>query len=124
LTRLKYNFVTFPLEPNDQVVPVGKRISLMSISSDRGFTVHPKPSTQLTLDLKATTLSLPVVVGLDPLSGEPDEELPSKGCLWVLDETFQKVPRTVKEKRRALLGRATEAVSRMSKPVENFCSKA
>jgi X-Pro dipeptidyl-peptidase len=55
--------VTFDLQPDDQIVPAGKRIGLMIFSSDRDFTLWPQPGTQLTLDLDATTLQLPVVGG-------------------------------------------------------------
>lgn len=55
--------LTFDLQPDDQIVPAGKRIALMILSSDRDFTVWPKPGTQLTVDLDATRLQLPVVGG-------------------------------------------------------------
>ncbi len=57
--------VTFDLMPDDQVIPKGQQIGLMIFSSDNEFTLHPKPGTQLTVDLKKTTLSLPVVGGED-----------------------------------------------------------
>ncbi|WP_299765583.1 Xaa-Pro dipeptidyl-peptidase [uncultured Dokdonia sp.] len=57
--------VTFDLIPDDQVIPKGQQIGLMVFSSDNEFTLHPKPGTELTLDLKGTTLSLPVVGGED-----------------------------------------------------------
>ena len=37
--------MTFPLEPDDQVIPAGKQIGLMILSSDNEFTLHPKPGT-------------------------------------------------------------------------------
>lgn len=55
--------LTFDLQPDDQVIPAGKKIGLMILSSDRDFTVWPKPGTELTVDLDATTISLPVVGG-------------------------------------------------------------
>lgn len=55
--------MTFALEPDDQIIPVGKQIGLMIMSSDYEFTVHPKPGTELTVDLGATSLSVPVVGG-------------------------------------------------------------
>jgi X-Pro dipeptidyl-peptidase len=55
--------LTFPLQPDDQVIPAGKRIGLMIMSSDRDFTLWPSPGTQLTVDLDATSLRLPVVGG-------------------------------------------------------------
>jgi X-Pro dipeptidyl-peptidase len=55
--------LTFDLQPDDQVVPAGRRIGLMIMSSDREFTLWPRPGTELTVDLDATTLQLPVVGG-------------------------------------------------------------
>jgi X-Pro dipeptidyl-peptidase len=55
--------LTFDLQPDDQVIPAGKRIGLMIFSSDRDFTLWPKPGTELTLDLDETSLRLPVVGG-------------------------------------------------------------
>ena len=60
--------MTFELQPDDQIVPAGKRIALMLLSSDRDFTLWPKPGTELTFDLDATTLELPVVGGAAALA--------------------------------------------------------
>jgi X-Pro dipeptidyl-peptidase len=57
-----YN-LTFDLEPDDQIIPAGKRIGLMIMSSDRDFTLWPTPGTELTIDLDGTSLQLPVVGG-------------------------------------------------------------
>ncbi len=58
-------FVTlsFDLQPDDQIVPAGKRIALMILSSDRDFTIWPKPGTKLTVDLDSTHIRLPIVGG-------------------------------------------------------------
>jgi X-Pro dipeptidyl-peptidase len=56
--------VTFDLQPDDQIVPKGKRIALMILSTDREFTVWPEPGTEITVDLGGTSLTLPVVGGL------------------------------------------------------------
>jgi X-Pro dipeptidyl-peptidase len=61
-----YEF-TFDLQPDDQVIPAGKRIGLMIFSSDRDFTLWPKPGTELTIDLDRTSLRLPVVGGADAM---------------------------------------------------------
>jgi len=53
--------LTFDLEPDDQIIPAGKRIGLMIFSSDRDFTLWPQPGTELTIDLDGTSLELPVV---------------------------------------------------------------
>lgn len=55
--------LTFDLQPDDQIVPAGKRVALMILSSDRDFTLWPKPGTRLTVDLAGTTITIPVVGG-------------------------------------------------------------
>jgi X-Pro dipeptidyl-peptidase len=55
--------MTFAVEPTDRIIPAGKQIGVMIMSSDNEFTLHPKPGTQLTVDLDGTTLNLPVVGG-------------------------------------------------------------
>jgi X-Pro dipeptidyl-peptidase len=59
----KFVTMTFDLEPDDQIVPIGKRIALMIMSSDKDFTLWPKPGTELTVDLDGTTVTLPIVGG-------------------------------------------------------------
>jgi X-Pro dipeptidyl-peptidase len=61
--------VTFDLEPDDQIIPAGQQIGLMIFSSDREFTLWPQPGTELTIDLDKTTLTLPVVGGINAFSG-------------------------------------------------------
>lgn len=55
--------VTFDLQPDDQIIPAGKRLGLMIFSSDRDFTIWPKAGTKLTIDLDATKITLPIVDG-------------------------------------------------------------
>lgn len=55
--------VIFDLQPDDQMIPAGQQIGLMIFSSDRDFTLHPDPGTELTIDLDQTKLTLPVVGG-------------------------------------------------------------
>ncbi|MGB0598636.1 MAG: Xaa-Pro dipeptidyl-peptidase [Rubripirellula sp.] len=57
--------MTFDLQPDDQVLPKGQQIGLMIFSSDRDFTLHPNPGTELTIDVDATMLRLPIVGGKD-----------------------------------------------------------
>lgn len=57
-----YSF-SFNLQPDDQIIPAGKRLGLLIFSSDRDFTLWPQPGTQLTVDLDGTSLTLPVVGG-------------------------------------------------------------
>jgi X-Pro dipeptidyl-peptidase len=63
----RFYSMTFDLQPDDQVIPAGKRIGLMIFSSDRDFTLWPKPGTELTVDIDATKLQLPVVGGVAKL---------------------------------------------------------
>ena len=59
--------LAFDLQPDDQVIEAGERIGLMIFSSDRDFTLWPAPGTELTIDLSATALKLPVVGGASAL---------------------------------------------------------
>lgn len=59
----KYVDLTFDLQPDDQIIPAGKRIGLMIFSSDRDFTLWPKAGTKLSVDLLETRIVLPVVGG-------------------------------------------------------------
>ena len=51
--------------PDDQIIKNGKKIGLMIFSSDKEYTLHPYPGTELTVDLDGTSLTLPVVGGLE-----------------------------------------------------------
>jgi X-Pro dipeptidyl-peptidase len=55
--------MSFDLEPDDQVIPAGQRLALMIFSSDRDFTLWPRPGAELTVDLDGTSVQLPVVGG-------------------------------------------------------------
>jgi X-Pro dipeptidyl-peptidase len=59
--------LSFNLQPDDQIIPAGKRIGLMIMSSDRDFTLWPQPGTEVTVDLDATSIVLPVVGGAEAL---------------------------------------------------------
>jgi X-Pro dipeptidyl-peptidase len=59
----RYYDLTFDLEPDDQVIPAGRRLGIMIMSSDPEFTLWPRPGTRLTVDLAGTSFSLPVVGG-------------------------------------------------------------
>ncbi|MES2306069.1 MAG: Xaa-Pro dipeptidyl-peptidase [Gemmatimonadota bacterium] len=63
----KFYQFTFDLEPDDQVIPAGKRLGVMIFSSDRDFTLWPQAGTELTVDLKGTSIALPVVGGAPAL---------------------------------------------------------
>jgi X-Pro dipeptidyl-peptidase len=59
----KFYEMTFELEPDDQIIPAGKQIGLMIFSSDKEFTLHPDPGTELTIDLDGTEVTIPIVGG-------------------------------------------------------------
>ena len=59
----KFYSMTFPLQPDDQIIPKGQKIALMIFSSDKEFTVWPEPGTKIAVDLGSTVLKLPVVGG-------------------------------------------------------------
>ena len=55
--------LSFKLQPDDQIIPKGQQIGLMIFSSDREYTLWPEPGTELTVDLDATSITLPLVGG-------------------------------------------------------------
>ena len=57
--------ITFDLQPDDQIIPAGQQIGLMIFSSDREYTLWPEPGTELTIDLDRTSMTLPVVGGME-----------------------------------------------------------
>ncbi|MEP2772572.1 MAG: Xaa-Pro dipeptidyl-peptidase [Fulvivirga sp.] len=59
----KFYEVTFDLIPDDQIIAKGQQIGLMIFSSDKEYTLWPTPGTELTVDLSATSIELPVVGG-------------------------------------------------------------
>jgi len=61
----KFYEMSFELQPDDQVIPKGQQIGLLIFSSDREFTLWPYPGTELTIDLDATSITLPVVGGTE-----------------------------------------------------------
>jgi X-Pro dipeptidyl-peptidase len=63
----KFYEVSFDLMPDDQIISKGQHIGLMIFSSDQEFTLWPEPGTELTIDLDATTLNLPIVGGSEAL---------------------------------------------------------
>ena len=63
LTPGKFYQFKFDLQPDDQIIPKGQQIGLMIFSSDQDFTLWPEPGAELTVDLDATSLALPIVGG-------------------------------------------------------------
>ncbi|HEU6451547.1 MAG TPA: Xaa-Pro dipeptidyl-peptidase [Gemmatimonadaceae bacterium] len=66
----KFYDLTFDIEPSDEIIPAGKRIGVMIMSSDREFTLWPAPGTELTVDLDASSFTIPIVGGAKALGGE------------------------------------------------------
>ncbi len=65
----KFYEMTFELQPDDQIIPAGKRLGLMIFSSDKDFTLWPAPGTELQVELGATSITLPVVGGTKAYAG-------------------------------------------------------
>jgi X-Pro dipeptidyl-peptidase len=63
----KFYDMTFDIEPDDEFIPAGKQIGVMIMSSDPEFTLWPKAGTELTVDLDASSFSLPIVGGASAL---------------------------------------------------------
>ncbi|MEM6514837.1 MAG: Xaa-Pro dipeptidyl-peptidase [Bacteroidota bacterium] len=61
----KFYTVNFDLQPDDQIIKAGQQIGLMIFSSDKEYTLHPEAGTELTIQLHKTTLTLPVVGGME-----------------------------------------------------------
>ena len=60
--------LNFDLQPKDMVVPAGRRLAFMILSSDFEHTLRPAPGTQLTLDTAQSSVSLPIVGGAPALA--------------------------------------------------------
>ncbi|MES2304267.1 MAG: Xaa-Pro dipeptidyl-peptidase [Gemmatimonadota bacterium] len=63
LTPGKFYTMTFPLQADDQVILPGQQLALMIFSSDAGFTLHPAPGSEITIDLDGSSFTIPVVGG-------------------------------------------------------------
>src|SRR6185369_10001383 len=68
LTPGKFYDVTFDLEPDDQMIPAGKQLGVMIMSSDQEFTLWPRAGTQLMVDLAKSSFTIPVVGGVAALT--------------------------------------------------------
>ena len=63
----KFYSLTFNLQPDDQIIKQGQQVGLMVFSSDQEFTLWPEAGTELTVDLDQTSITLPVVGGVEAL---------------------------------------------------------
>lgn len=63
----KFYDLTFDIEPSDELIPPGKQIGVMIMSSDREFTLWPRAGTELTIDLDASSFAIPIVGGAEAL---------------------------------------------------------
>jgi X-Pro dipeptidyl-peptidase len=63
----RFYTMTFPLQPDDQVILPGQQLALMIFSSDAGFTLHPAPGAEITVDLDGSSFTIPVVGGEERL---------------------------------------------------------
>ncbi len=71
--------VTFELIPDDQIIPKGQQIGLMIFSSDKEFTLWPDPGTELTIDPNSTSITLPIVGGLEEYKNAVKSKLFASG---------------------------------------------
>lgn len=55
--------LTWPLQPDDAIVPAGHRLGLLIASTDQEYTLRPAPGTRITVDPSRSTLTLPLVGG-------------------------------------------------------------
>jgi hypothetical protein len=62
-----YN-LRFDLQPKDMVIPAGRRLAFMILSSDFEHTLRPAAGTQLTVDTAASSVELPIVGGANALA--------------------------------------------------------
>lgn len=60
--------LTFDLEPDDQVIPAGRQLGVMIMSSDPEFTLLPAAGARLTIDAAGTSFAIPIVGGLEALT--------------------------------------------------------
>ena len=70
----KFYKLKFDLQPDDQVIGAGQQIGLMIFCSDRDYTLRPDPGTELTIQLRATHIKLPVVGGAEAYSKAFEED--------------------------------------------------
>jgi len=70
-----FRTVRFTLQPDDQIIPAGKRIALVLFSSDPEFTLWPEAGAELSFDLDGVTLTLPIVGGAPKLQRALGEAL-------------------------------------------------
>lgn len=68
----KFYEMTFDLQPDDQIIQKGQQIGLMIFSSDNQYTLLPEPGTELTVDLKRTKITIPIVGGKEALKKATD----------------------------------------------------
>ena len=64
----KFYDLAFDLEPDDQVIPAGKQLGVMIMSTDPEFTLVPQAGAKLIVDAGRTSVAVPVVGGLEALT--------------------------------------------------------
>ena len=68
----EFYYLNFTLQPDDQIIREGQQIGLIIFSSDKEFTLHPTPGTELNVDIDNTSLTIPVVGGIDAFKKATD----------------------------------------------------
>jgi X-Pro dipeptidyl-peptidase len=64
----EYYKLHFNMQPQDYVFPVGARIGIAIMSSDRDYTIRPPAGRQLTLDLAKSSVTLPTLGGVSQVA--------------------------------------------------------
>ncbi len=100
----KFYTMTFPLQPDDQIIKPGQQLALMILSSDIGFTLHPSPGTEMTVDLDGTSISIPVLGGAAALQKALGE---SRAARRVADPQRRPVVRVLSADARSLFAAST-----------------
>ena len=65
LEKGEFYQVSFELMPDDQIIKKGQQIGLIIFSSDKEFTLRPAPGTELIVDPNSTSITLPIVGGIE-----------------------------------------------------------
>jgi X-Pro dipeptidyl-peptidase len=65
LDATKFYTLTFEMMPDDQIIRKGQQLGFVIYSSDEEFTICPEPGNIISVDLNGTSLTLPIVDGIE-----------------------------------------------------------
>jgi hypothetical protein len=81
------------MQPKDSVIAAGRTLGIVVMSSDREYTVRPAPGTELTVDLAASSATLPILGGqarFEAVAGTAAEHVSALSSL-IRGETLNRV---------------------------------